>query len=470
MKLCYPDVLAERYATAPLVNLWGPVNRVILERQLWIAALKGQRDLGVKITDEAIRSYEASIGNVNLDSIREREKKTRHDVKARVEEFNELAGFQLAHGGFTSRDLTDNVEQLQIRDSLLHVRDRTVAVLVRLGYNAEQYALLDICGRSHNVPAQTITQGKRFANYAEELLFGFDRLLSLIDSYPLRGIKGPMGTQQDMVDLLGSPEKASALEDRIREHLGFKKVFTSVGQVYPRSLDFAVLSTLTLLSGALGNFAKMVRLMAGQELAHEGNKEGQTFSSGMPHKINTRTGERISALIHVIGGYEEIVKGLVGDQWYEGDVSCSVVRRVALPGAFFALDGLYEAAMTILDEMELFPGMVVAELKRFLPFLSTTRLLMAVFKKGMGREDAHAIIKKHAQTAIKAMHEGELNPFVLTLADDECFPLNREEIEELMEKPDHGLAPEQVKSVCGRIHKLKQEYPEAAVYKPETIL
>lgn len=470
MKIYYPDVLASRYATSPLVTRWSPEQKVILERKLWVAVLKAQRDLGVRIPKKAIHAYEKVIEVVHLDSIKKREADLRHDVKARVEEFNALSGYELAHAGFTSRDLTDNVEQLQVLESLLHIRDRTVAVLVRLGRNAMQHKLLDICGRSHNVPAQVVTQGKRFSNIAEELLLAFDRLLHLIRRYPLRGIKGPMGTQQDMVHLLGDRKKASALEDRVRAHLRFRKVFTSVGQVYPRSLDFETLSVLTQLAGAPGNLAKMVRLMAGQELGHEGTKKGQVFSTAMPHKFNTRTAERVSGLLHVLGGYQEMAKSLVGDQWYEGDVSCSVVRRVALPGAFFALDGLYEATMTVLDEMELFPGMIGVELKRFLPFLSTTRLLVSAFKKGMGREQGHSIIKKHAQVALRGMRQGKPNMFVALLARDEKFPLSRREIDHLVGKPDHGLAPEQVENVCGRIDILRRRYPKGAKYVPETIL
>ncbi|MDO8564446.1 MAG: adenylosuccinate lyase [bacterium] len=466
----YSDVLASRYASTPLVNLWSAENKVVLERQLWVAALKAQSDSGLDIPKAGIEAYERCILSVNLKSIRERELRILQDVKARIEEFNALAGFELIHGGFTSRDQTDNVEQLQIRDSLLHVRDRSVAVLAHLRTKSVEFVLLDLCGRSHNVPGQTITLGKRIANWAEELLIAFERLEHLISVYPLRGIKGAMGTQQDMADLLGSPEKALAFENRIRQELGFGSVLDCVGQVYPRSLDFEVVSTLAQLGSACGNFAKMIRLMAGHELLHEGFREGQTASSAMPHKINSRTCERINGLLNVLCGFQDMTSRLLGDQWNEGDVSCSVVRRVALPGAFFALDGIYESALTVLAQMQVFPEMIRQELGRYLPFLSTTRLLMAAVKKGMGRETAHGIIKQHAVVAIAGIRQGGGNTFLQRLAEDSGFPFTREEIQEHIQSPERGLSEMQVQKVGRRISAVMEAYPAAVQYKPEPIL
>lgn len=293
-KVPLKDVLAARYASTPLVNRWGEEEKIKLERRLWVATLKAQKDLGLAIPEEAIVAYERVVELVHLGSIRYREITTRQDVKARIDEFNTLAGYELIHQGFTSRELTDNIEQFQIRRSLLHARERTVAVLYGFGLNSLYFKTLDICGRSHNVPGQTTTLGKRFATLAEELLIGFDRLEHLVANYPLRGIKGAMGTQQDMLHLLGSAEKVEAFERKIMEHLGFSRVLDSTGQVYPRSLDFEVVSVLVQMGSALGNFAKMIRLMAGHELLHEGFKEGQTASTAQGQQSHIRTHLRTS--------------------------------------------------------------------------------------------------------------------------------------------------------------------------------
>ena len=238
-----------------------------------------------------------------------------------------------------------------------------------------------MAGRSHNVAAQATTLGKRFATVAEEMLIALDRVEELLARYPLRGIKGPVGTAQDMLDLLGGDaDKLAELEQRIAGHLGFERVLTSVGQVYPRSLDFDVLTALVQLAAAPSNLATTIRLMAGHELVTEGFQPGQVGSSAMPHKMNTRSCERVNGLAVVIRGYASMAGELAGDQWNEGDVSCSVVRRVALPDAFFAIDGLFETFLTVLDEFGAFPAVIQRELDRYLPFLATTKVLMGAVR------------------------------------------------------------------------------------------
>lgn len=348
------NVLANRYASAELAELWSPEHKIILERRLWLAVLKAQQARGIEVPEGTVEKYEAVIDRVDLDSIAERERVTRHDVKARIEEFCALAGTEHIHKGMTSRDLTENVEQLQILQSLRAVRDKAVAVVARTAEKAAQYQSLVMAGRSHNVAAQATTLGKRFASAADEMLLGIERVEDLIDRYPLRGIKGPMGTAQDMLDLLDGDESALAsLETEIAEGLGFTRVFDSVGQVYPRTLDFDALSALVELGAGPSSLATTIRLMAGNEIVTEGFKEGQVGSSAMPHKMNARSCERVGGFQVILRGYMTMLSELAGNQWNEGDVSCSVVRRVALPDAFFAMDGMFETFLTVLDEFGL---------------------------------------------------------------------------------------------------------------------
>jgi len=465
------NVLAGRYASSEMVDLWSARHKVVLERQLWIAVLRAQADLGVAVPDGVIAAYEAVVHEVDLASIDERDRSTRHDVKARIDEFCALAGHEHIHKGMTSRDLTENVEQLQLRAGLELVRERAVAALVRLGQRAAQYSDLAIAGRSHNVAAQVTTLGKRFATAAEELLVAFDHLDRLIEHYPLRGVKGPVGTQQDMLTLLGSPDLVDELEDRVLGHLGFESRFTSVGQVYPRSLDFEVVGTLVQLAGGPANLATTLRLMAGHELATEGFKPGQVGSSAMPHKMNSRSCERIGGFVHILNGHLAMIGGLVGDQWNEGDVSCSVVRRVALPDAFFAIDGLLQTLLTVLDEFGAYPAVIDRELRRYLPFLSTTRILMSAVQAGAGREEAHEVIKEHAVAAALAMREvGGGDPdLVARLAADPRLPLDADTLTKLFAEPEVGLAARQIETVIERIDSVASAHPSAAIYSPEAI-
>ncbi|MFF2377919.1 adenylosuccinate lyase [Streptomyces xiamenensis] len=469
-----PNVLAGRYASAELARLWSPEYKVVLERRLWLAVLRAQRDLGVAVPEEALADYERVLERVDLASIAERERVTRHDVKARIEEFNALAGHEQIHKGMTSRDLTENVEQLQIRLSLELVRDRTVALLARLGRLAGEYGGLVMAGRSHNVAAQATTLGKRFATGADELLVAFGRVEELLARYPLRGVKGPVGTSQDMLDLLGGdPARLADLEARIAGHLGFARALTSVGQVYPRSLDYEVVSALVQLAAAPSSLAKTIRLMAGQELVTEGFQPGQVGSSAMPHKMNTRSCERVNGLAVILRGHASMVGELAGDQWNEGDVSCSVVRRVALPDAFFAFDGLVETFLTVLDEFGAFEPVVARELDRFLPFLATTKVLMAAVRAGVGRETAHEVIKEHAvASALRLREGGERNELLERLAADDRIPLGAAELAALMADrlSFTGAAGEQVAAVVAAVEAVAERHPKAAAYTPGAIL
>src|SRR5919107_1063221 len=454
-----PNVLASRYAADDLVRIWSPEHKIVLERRLWIAVLVAQRELGVDVPRGVVEAYEAVVDRVDLDSIAARERVTRHDVKARIEEFCALAGHEHVHKGMTSRDLTENVEQLQVRASLELIRDRVVATLARLTERAVEYGGLVITGRSHNVAAQATTLGKRFASAAEELLIAYERLDDLIRRYPLRGIKGPVGTAADQLDLLaGSAAALADLEQRVAAHLGFERVLTSVGQVYPRSLDVDVVSALVQLVSGPSNLATTMRLMAGNELVTEGFKEGQVGSSAMPHKMNSRSCERVNGLAVVLRGHLSMVGELAGDQWNEGDVSDSVVRRVALPDAFFATDGLFATFLTVLDEFGAYPTVVDAELRRYLPFLATTKVLIAAVRRGVGRETAHQVIKEHAvAVALSMRNTGQTgNDLLDRLAADPRLGVDKSDLEQALAHPLElaGMAGQQVAAVVAQVGKI----------------
>lgn len=462
------STLAARYASSAMRSIWSPKDKIIAERKLWIAVMRAQQDLGLSISEKAIADYEKVITNVDLNSIDQREKITRHDVKAQIEEFNALAGHELIHSGMTSRDLTESVEAMQIRNSLLLVRDKAVAVLAKFGERSLQYIDQPIAGRSHNVPAQITTVGKRFATFAEELIFALERMENLITRYPLRGIKGPVGTSQDALDLFdGDLEKLAHLDNKIAAHLGFAQTLDSTGQIYPRSFDFDVLSALLQIAAAPGNLATTLRLMAGAELATEGFAKGQVGSSAMPHKMNARSCERINGFVILLRGYAFMTSELAGNQWNEGDVSCSVVRRVALPDAFFAIDGLLETTLTVLTDMGIFENVIEAELQRNLPFLATTKILMAAIKKGVGREVAHEAIKTHSLAASKNVYEGKGNDMLERIANDSIIPLDLVELKSLLSTPMAftGAAREQTANVISRIKEISSKYPDAAKYQ-----
>ena len=439
-----PNVLATRYATKEMVAIFNPVNKIIKERKFWITILKLQQKAGLPITDGDIKAYEKVIEKVDLDSIDKREIKTRHDVKARIEEFNSLAGVEKIHIGLTSRDLTENIELIQIKAALELIEYRVLQTLFLLGEKISKYEKTYMVGRSHNVAAQVTTLGKRFASCAEELLFAHTALKELIARLPLRGIKGPVGTSQDALDAMG--KDFANLEKSIAEEFGFENTWTSVGQIYPRSVDFEVVSKLLQIASAPSSMATTIRLMAGAGLVSEGFKAGQVGSSAMPHKMNSRSSERINGMMVLLRGYNTMAADLAGDQWNEGDVSCSVVRRVVIPDSFYVLDGLLHTFMTILHEFGAFEEEIRAELDEQLPLLATTKLLMECVKAGMGREVAHQIIKKHSTNSAPGK-------FFTAIASEKEFPLSLEQMNKLIQNPSDfaGLSIEQTNNVKNMI-------------------
>lgn len=470
-----PNVLAERYASPAIQAIWSAEGRLVLEREFWIAVMKAQRDLGLDVPAAAIAAYEKVKDQVDPASIMLRERITRHDVKARIEEFNELTGHEQVHKGMTSRDLTENVEQLQVFRSLAVIRDKSIASLTRLAGLAERWADLVITARTHNVAAQPTTLGKRIAMFGEELLSAHHCLQALLDHYPVRGLKGAVGTQMDQLSLFdGDPAKVADLENRIVSHLGMPAVWTNVGQVYPRSLDFRVVSALTDLASGPSSFCRTLRLMAGHETASEGFAPGQTGSSAMPHKMNSRSCERVNGFHVILKGHLAMAAGLAGDQWNEGDVSCSVVRRVMLPDAFFAIDGLFETFLTILDQMDAYPAVIARENDHYLPFLMTTTIMMEAVKAGVGRETAHKAIKEHAVATVHDLREGRVttNNLVERLAADDRIPLGAAELQTIVAagRSNAGAAARQIQDFTSKVSALGEIHPAAARYTPGSIL
>ena len=463
------SILADRYASSAMKEIWSAESKITAERNLWIAVMKAQAELGFDIPPSAIADYEKVKNQIDLASIDKREKELRHDVKARIEEFNALAGHQYIHIAMTSRDLTENIEAFQIISALKLVQSKTIAVLARLGEKSAEYRALPIVGRSHNVPAQITTLGKRFATVAEELLFAYSRLENLIENFPIRGLKGPVGTAQDSHDIMGANYKK--LEETITKSLGFTNTLDSTGQIYPRSFDYDVITTLVQLSAAPSNLATAIRLMAGNDLVSEGFKSGQVGSSAMPHKMNTRSCERINGFAAILKGYATMIGEISGHQWNEGDVSDSVVRRVAIADAFYAIDGALETTLTVLKEFGIFPAMIEKEIQTHLPFLATTKILMAAVKNGMGREDAHEAIKEISVAASHEIRQGKTTSLIQAIAADSRIPLTQDELEKLIASPIEftGLAQEQCDAVIAKIARITKSHPEAAAYQPGAI-
>jgi adenylosuccinate lyase len=459
------DVLADRYASKEMREIWSREFKIKAERRLWITVLETQASLGFDVSPKVIEDYKKKIGDINLASIDAREKVTKHDVKARIDEFNALTGHQKIHMGMTSRDLTENIELFQLSASLELTQLKAAALLKHLAEFAREYLEVPIVARTHNVPAQLTTLGRRAATWMEELIYSFSHLEDILRRLPLRGIKGPIGTAQDLVDLFGDSNQI--VEDSVATELGFNQLLIAPSQIYPRSIDYEIVTALVQLAGSPSNIATNIRIMSGFGLVSEGFAKDQVGSSAMPHKINARLSERVNGLIVVLKGNVVMVQELVGNQWNEGDVSCSVVRRVALPDAFYAMDAILDTTMRIIRELDVQTNLIAKEVNDYLPFLVTTKLLSKAVQNGMGREDAHALLKKLSISANENLKQYGRNNLFELVSSEAALGIVTEFLNSVQEPSNLTRnAIHQAQQVIEKAQGILEKFPDSLMYTP----
>ena len=460
------SVLGDRYASKEMQEIWSREFKIKAERRLWISVLETQSSIGLNILPSVIEDYRKNQSVIDIASIDAREKITKHDVKARIDEFNELAGHQKIHIGMTSRDLTENIELFQTSTALKVVKLKAAALLKVLADFAQEHLDVPLVARTHNVPAQLTTVGRRTAIWIEELLFAFNHLEHLVDRLPLKGIKGPIGTSQDLLDLFG--DSGEKIEHSVATALGFNEILNTPSQIYPRSIDYEIVTALVQLAASPANVATNVRIMSGFGLVHEGFGKDQVGSSAMPHKINARLSERVNGLMAVLKGNAVMIQELVGNQWNEGDVSCSVVRRVALADSFYGIDAILDTTMRIISDLAVQSVVVEREVKEYLPLLLTTRMLSEAVKGGMGREDAHALIKKLSITSIENFHmTGENNLIELVRLESNLRFTSEflSTIENTSLLVDGAIR--QTRAVIQKAFETAESIPDSLAYKPD---
>ena len=419
------SIVGKRYASSQMQSIWSAETKVLKERELWIVVMRAQAKLGIDISSEVIAAYESVKTKIDLGSIERREAELKHDVKARIEEFNALAGQQRIHLGLTSRDVTENIEGWQIKTSLGLTFSSSAQLLDELAKKIESYSDLAIVGRTHNVPAQLTTLGRRFASWSEEFLIALENLETLQTDYRIKGIKGAIGTGSDLNAL--HSDNWLEVERAVADELGIEKTLTAPSQIYPRSLDFQVVASLFQLASPIASIATNIRLMAGLGLLSEGKASGQVGSSAMPHKNNPRLSERVGGLFILLKGYLTMVSEISGNQWNEGDVSESVVRRVALADSFYTIDAILRSMKKILSELQVNESAISKELDRELEYLLSSKVLLKAVEKGIGRESAHSLILESATESRSSSSES----FFELLAKSKELGLSLSELEAL---------------------------------------
>ena len=427
------SIVGKRYASSQMQSIWSAETKVLKERELWIAVMRAQAKLGIDISSEVITAYESVKSEIDLGSIERREAELKHDVKARIEEFNALSGHQKIHLGLTSRDVTENIEGWQIKTSLELTLSSSARLLEELAKKIESYSDLAIVGRTHNVPAQLTTLGRRFASWGEEFLIALENLETLHTNFRIKGIKGAIGTGSDLKAL--HSDNWQEVERAVTHELRIEKTLIAPPQIYPRSLDFQVVANLYQLAAPIASIATNIRLMAGLGLLSEGKADGQVGSSAMPHKNNPRLSERVNGLFILLKGYLTMVSEISGDQWNEGDVSESVVRRVALADSFYTIDAILRSMKKILSELQVNESAISMEVDREIEYLLSSKVLLIASQKGVGREAAHSLI---LETATKS-RSSDSETFFELLAKNKELDLPFSQLQELKSKPQEHL-------------------------------
>lgn len=383
------------YSHHSMNSLWSPHHRVLIERTLWIHVMEQQARLGVPIPRKAISSYKDVLFDGDLDQISEIERKTKHDLRARLEHFNDQAGYCYAHLGLTSCDITDNATLIQIKGGLESIRRQVLETFDLLAGHIQATRDTVCVARTHNQPAQFTLLGKRFATIADELFMADGALLLAINALPFRGMVGAVGTAEDLRCLLGEGG-VDQLNSALREKLRFQTYYHSTGQVYHRSDDLPWVSALKQVAAVAANLARLIRLESSSGRMWEHFEDGQVGSSAMPHKKNPINSERICGLQTVVYGFANMIETASWQQWYEGDVSDSITRRIAIPGVFQATDAILRSMVWVLRNLEISRAAVEEDVTDQWHNLKTSELLSTAIAQGHDRDNAYRVIREWA--------------------------------------------------------------------------
>lgn len=449
MKDIYENPLITRYADRHMAEVFSDDYKFRLWRKLWIALAESEKELGLAISDKQIAEMKKFANDINYEFAEEEEKIVRHDVMAHVHAFGEQAksAKPIIHLGATSCFVTDNAELIQIYDALDIVRTKMLTVMDKLRALAIKYKNLPVLGYTHLQPAQLTTLGKRATLWLYDLYLDFQDLAHLIDGYKLRGVKGTTGTQASFLSLFdGDGSKVRELEKKVVEKLGFEKVFAVSGQTYTRKFDYQVTSILSQIAQSAYKFANDMRIMQSFKEVEEPFEKTQIGSSAMAYKRNPMRSERICALARFVESIPMNEAVTASTQWFERTLDDSANKRLTIPQAFLALDGILNIYINVTDNLVVYPSVIARRINDELPFMATEEILMECVKAGGDRQELHEAIRRHSMESAKAVKErGERNDLIERIKNDDKFSAIRNKIDSILDPINFiGRAPEQV--------------------------
>ncbi|ARN57810.1 Adenylosuccinate lyase [Sedimentisphaera salicampi] len=443
----YTSPLVERNASEEMSRLFGADKKFGTWRRLWLELAKAEKELGLDITDEQISEMKSNLDNIDYDKAKEYEKRFRHDVMAHVHTFADAApsAAGIIHLGATSCYVGDNADLIILREAMELVKAKLASVIDLLGKFAKQYRSMPTLGFTHYQPAQITTVGKRAALWCYEFVMDYQELEHRIYKLPFRGVKGTTGTQASFLSLFeGDHEKVKALNEKVTRAFGFDKSCIVTGQTYQRKLDTMAVNTLALIAQSAHKMCSDIRLLANLKEMEEPFGKNQIGSSAMAYKRNPMRSERATSLSRFVLSLSSSPAMTAGEQWFERTLDDSANRRLVLPEAFLAVDGILEILINIAGGLVVYPKVIEARLNSELPFMASENILMAGVKAGGNRQQLHEKIRVYSQQAAERVkNEGGNNDLLERLKADEDFKdIN---LNEVLEPSLYiGRCPEQV--------------------------
>ncbi len=452
----YQSPLSARYASKEMQYIFSSDMKFKTWRRLWIALAETELELGLSengkpvITQEQVDELKAHAEDINYDVAQEREKLVRHDVMSHVYAYGQqcpnAAG--IIHLGATSCYVGDNTDVIIMTEAMKLIRKKLINVINELAGFADKYKDLPTLAFTHFQPAQPTTVGKRATLWIQELLLDLSDLEYMIDQQKLLGSKGTTGTQASFLELFnGDHEKVRQIDKKIAEKMGFRECYPVSGQTYSRKVDARILNVLSGIAQSAHKFSNDIRLLQHLKEIEEPFEKNQIGSSAMAYKRNPMRSERIASLANYVIADSMNPAITAATQWFERTLDDSANKRISVPEAFLAVDGILDLYLNIVDGLVVYEKVIEQRFMKEIPFMATENIMMDAVKRGGNRQELHERIRKHSMAAgVVVKKEGKENDLVDRIAADPAFGMTKEEIEAILEPKNFvGRAPEQTR-------------------------
>ena len=452
----YQNPLCRRYASRKMQEIFSDDRKFSTWRRLWIALAESEKELGLPITDEQIEEMKAHVGDIDYDVADKREREVRHDVMAHIYAFGQVCpkAKPIIHLGATSCYVGDNTDVILQRDALRCIREELLTLIDALAAFADRYKDLPTLAYTHFQAAQPTTVGKRAALWLQDFMLDLDHLDFVLGNLKLLGCRGTTGTGASFLELFnGDKDKVRALEEKVVEKLGFPAAYAVSGQTYTRKADYFALSVLSGIAQSAQKFSGDIRLLSHLKEFDEPFESGQVGSSAMAYKRNPMRSERVSSLAKFVIADALNPAMTAGTQWLERTLDDSANRRISLPEAFLATDGILSLCINVIRGVTVYPKVIEKHMKEELPFLLTENILMWCVKHGGDRQTLHEAIRRHAVAAgLAVKNEGRDNDLLERIIADPAFGMDRETIAQIVRESNiTGRAAEQTAEYLAKV-------------------